>query len=405
MATTLCFIALDLDGLDSDDGMDESQSVLTEETPETPSAPVSEQPARGPLVVLLRVLAAFAVPILGFGALWLTFDLLRDAEANRLLVVVVAIVVGVFGVLALYLGMDRVVQLLPEDVRESVRPFVFVGPALVIMSVYLVYPAINTAILAFKDRDGESFVGFDNFVDIFTESDTLVAVRNSLLWVIIVPFFTVAIGLAFATLVDKLGKRSEQLSKSAIFLPMAISFVGASIVWRFVYSFRPPGFGEQIGLLNGILGGLGAEPIAWLQQEPWNNLYLMVILIWLQTGFAMVILSAAVKSVPDDILEAARIDGATEMQVFWRVVLPSIASSVVVVLTTVIIVVWKVFDIVFVMTGGIFGTSVVAERMVTEFFTNRNDGIGAALAVVLFLAVVPIMIVNVRQFKAQEARR
>jgi alpha-glucoside transport system permease protein len=186
---------------------------------------------------------------------------------------------------------------------------------------------------------------------------------------------------------------------------MAISFVGASIVWRFVYSFRPAGFGEQIGLLNGALTGLGSEPIAWLLSEPWNNFYLMVILVWLQTGFAMVILSAAIKSVPEEIIEAARIDGAGEFQVFRKVTIPSIASTLVVVSTTVIITVWKVFDIVFVMTGGRFGTQVVAERMVTEFFTNRNSGIGAALAVVMLVAIVPLMVVNVKRFREQEETR
>ena len=176
-------------------------------------------------------------------------------------------------------------------------------------------------------------------------------------------------------------------------------------MWRFIYNFRPEGFGEQIGLLNGIWQAVGAEPVAWLLQEPFNNFYLMVILIWLQTGFAMVILSAAIKSVPEEIIEAARIDGATEFQVFSRVVIPSISSTMVVVLTTVIITVWKVFDIVFVMTGGLFGTSVVAERMVTEFFTNRNAGLGAALAVVMLVAIIPLMYLNVKRFQEQEATR
>ena len=271
--------------------------------------------------------------------------------------------------------------------------------------MYLVYPAINTTILSFKDAKGEEFVGLDNFVEIFTESSTLTSMRNSIIWVIVVPFVAVGVGLAFAVLADKLSKRTENVAKSLIFMPMAISMVGASIVWLFVYNFRPPGFGAQIGILNGAWTGMGNDPIAWLLQEPWNNLYLMAILIWLQTGFAMVILSSAVKSVPEELLEAARIDGATEVQAFWRVVFPTIASTIVVVTTTVIITVWKVFDIVFVMTGGNFGTSVVAERMVTEFFTFRNSGRGAALAVALFIAVIPIMIVNVRRFKIQEELR
>ncbi|MDH3682832.1 MAG: sugar ABC transporter permease [Acidimicrobiia bacterium] len=337
--------------------------------------------------------------------LWWATDLLRDAEANRIIVVGVALLIGVLGVFGLYIGMDRVVNRLPARAQDAVRPFVFIGPALVILSVYLLYPTVNTTILSFRDANGEGFVGLDNYVDVFTQEQTQQALVNSLLWVIIVPLLAVAIGLGFAVLADRLGKRAEAVSKSFIFLPMAISFVGASIVWRFIYNFRPEGFGEQIGLLNGIWTGLGNEPVAWLLQEPWNNFYLMVIMIWLQTGFAMVILSAAIKSVPDEILEAARIDGANEFQVFWRVTVPSIASSVVVVTTTIVITVWKVFDIVFVMTGGEFGTSVVAERMVTEFFIFQNDGKGAALAVILLLAIVPLMVVNVRRFQEQEATR
>jgi len=200
-------------------------------------------------------------------------------------------------------------------------------------------------------------------------------------------------------------RRGEALAKSMIFLPMAISFVGASIVWRFIYSFRPEGFGEQIGLLNGIWMGLGGDPISWLASDPWNNLLLMVIMIWLQTGFAMVILSAAIKAVPDDILEAARIDGASEIQIFWRVIIPSIMSSIVVVTTTMVISVLKIFDIVWVMTNGQFGTEVIAERMVRWFFRNDHNGRGAAIAVILFLAIVPVMWVNVRRFRAEEAMR
>jgi alpha-glucoside transport system permease protein len=208
----------------------------------------------------------------------------------------------------------------------------------------------------------------------------------------------------FATLADRL-RRGEAVAKSLIFLPMAISFVGASIVWRFIYSFRPEGFGTQIGLLNGIKVGLGQTPTAWLSQEPWNNLLLMVIMIWLQTGFAMVILSAAIKGVPDDILEAARIDGATELQVFWRVIIPSIMSTIVVVTTTMVITVMKVFDIVWVMTSGETGTEVIAERMIRWFFRNGHNGRGAAIAVILFLAIIPIMLLNVRRFRAEEAIR
>jgi alpha-glucoside transport system permease protein len=330
---------------------------------------------------------------------------ITDPEANRGLVVLAAIALGVVGVALLFKGMDFVVDHLPARMQETVRPWVFVGPAVLLLGIYLIYPAINTTILSFKGRNSLEWVGFRNFTDIFTHPDTLISMRNSLLWVIIVPLVSVAVGLAFATLADKLGRRAEATAKSLIFMPMAISMVGASIVWLFVYSFRPPGFGSQIGVLNGLWTGLGNNPVAWLLQQPWNNLYLMIILIWLQTGFAMVILSSAIKAVPEEILEAARIDGANDWQIFWRVTFPTIASTVVVVTTTIVITVWKVFDIVFVMTGGNFGTSVVAERMVTEFFTYRNAGHGAAFAVILFVAVIPVMAINVRQFRIQEERR
>ena len=373
----------------------------------TPSPPGGQQPKRqrsGLGTQLLRIGVSLVVPILAAVGLYWAGLVVLDEDANRLVVVLAALIVGVLGVFGLYYAMDWMIHRLPEHLQERVRPFAFVGPAVVLLGVFLLYPTINTFILSFKDARGEEFVGFDNYVSLF-EGDTLLALRNSLAWVIVVPLFSVVIGLGFAVLSDKLGRKSEALSKTFIFMPMAISFVGASIVWRFIYNFRPEGFGEQIGLLNGFMTAIGQEPVAWLLQEPWNNFYLMVILIWLQTGFAMVILSAAIKSVPEDILEAARIDGASEYKVFTRVVVPSIMSTVVVVTTTVIITVWKVFDIVFVMTGGRFGTTVVAEKMVTEFFTFRNSGTGAALAVILLLAVIPLMVANVKRFQEQEATR
>ena len=355
-------------------------------------------------VWLLRIGSALVVPLV-LAVFFFSFNFLKDEDVNKGVQVLVAVVVGVLGVWALYWGMDRMTNLLPDRAAHSVRPFVFVGPAMVMLTFYLVYPAINTLVLSFRNRDGEGFVGFDNYVDIFTESQYLTGIRNSIVWVLVVPFVAVAFGLGFATLADRMGRRAEAISKSLIFLPMAISFVGASVVWLFMYGFRPEGFGNQLGLLNGIWVALGNDPVNWLQQQPWNNLLLMVILIWLQVGFSMVILSSAIKGVPDVLLEAARIDGANEWQTFWRVTFPSISSTVVVVWTTVLITTWKVFDIVWVMTGGRDGTQVVAQQMVQEFFTNLNDGLGAALAVVLFIAVVPILVLNIRRFRAQEEQR
>ena len=370
-----------------------------------PLTPLYEGPKPNLLTQLLRIGVSFVVPVVAFGILYWAGTVVLDEDANRLLVVFVALIVGVLGVFALFYAMDWVTNRLPERYRHYVLPFVFVGPAIVLLGVFLLYPTVVTLRLSFQDNQGEGFVGLDNYTAIFTDSGTLEALRNSVLWVIVVPALAVGIGLTFAVLSDKLGSKGEAISKSFIFMPMAISFVGASIVWRFIYNFRPEGFGEQIGILNGIWTGLGREPVAWLLQEPWNNFYLMVILVWLQVGFAMVILSAGIKSVPEEIIEAARIDGANELQVFWQVIIPSISSTLVVVLTTIVITVWKVFDIVFVMTSGEFGTSVVAERMVTEFFTFGNDGKGAALAVVLLVAITPLMVLNVRRFQAQEAQR
>ena len=229
--------------------------------------------------------------------------------------------------------------------------------------------------------------------------------RNTAGWVILVPLVGVTIGLVFATLTDRL-RRGEGVAKSMIFLPMAISFVGAAVTWRFIYSFRPEGFGTNIGLLNGVMQGLGQEPVAWLGLQPWNNLFLMVIMVWIQTGFSMVVLSAAIKSIPDEIVEAARIDGASEWQVFRRILVPTIWPTIIVVTTYMVINSLKIFDIVFVMGNPESdGTEVIAERMLRWFFLLNNPGRGAAIAVVLFVAIIPVMVWNIRRFREEEAIR
>jgi alpha-glucoside transport system permease protein len=360
---------------------------------------------RSIMTFVLRVVGAVAVPIGMFILLKWTFDFLRDENANRLLVVGVALVVGVGGVFFLYWAMNRAIDFLPERYREGVRPYVFVGPCLVILAVFLVYPVINTLLLSVRDANSEGFVGLDNFKFVFTDESMLRSIRNTFAWIIVVPFFGVTIGLAFATLADRL-RHGEAAAKSMIFLPMAISFVGAAVTWRLVYSFRPEGFGTNIGLLNGVVIGLGGEPVAWLQQQPWNNAYLMVIMVWMQTGFAMVVLSSAIKSIPDEIIEASRIDGASEMQVFRRIIIPSILPTIAVVTTYMVINALKVFDIVYVIgSAETNGTEVIAERMLDWFFIADNDGRGAAIAVVLFIAVIPVMMWNVKRFREQEEIR
>jgi alpha-glucoside transport system permease protein len=351
----------------------------------------------------VAVVAALVVGVLLFG--WV-FDFLRDADANRLVVATVAIVVGVGGVFALFWAMNRLVDLLPKRAREGVRPYVFVGPALVLLSIFLIYPVINTILLSFRDSSGQDFVGLDNYKFVFTDESMLRSMRNTALWIVLVPLVAVSVGLVFATMADRLSRPGESIAKSFIFLPMAISFVGAAVTWRLIYSYRPKGFGSNTGLLNGIWTGLGNNPVAWLTKEPWNNVLLMVIMIWMQTGFAMVVLSAAIKAIPDEIIEAARIDGASELQVFRRIIVPSILPTIVVVTTYMVINAMKVFDIVFVIGNPeANGTEVIAERMIRWFFIRGHQGRAAAIAVILFLAVIPVMIWNVRRFREQEEMR
>ena len=362
-----------------------------------------DRDGNGFVVALLSIGAAIAVPLLLF--LSLKFVLDTFSGLPDLVTAVIAILVGVIGIFFVYTAVDKgISKLLPPRLGDRVRPYAWSGPAIVLLTIFLIYPAINVIQLSFTDAFGDAYVGFDNYAYVFTDGAMLRSLRNTLLWIIVVPVFAVAIGLGIAVLSDEL-KRLESVAKSLIFLPMAISFVGAAIVWRFVYSFRIEGSGEQIGILNGIWTSLGNAPVAWLDQVPWNNFFLMVIMIWLNTGFAMVILSAAIKGVPEDILEAARIDGANEIQVFWRVIVPNIMSSIVVVLTTMVIGVLKVFDIVWVMTGGQDGTEVIAERMIRNMFTFRHFGRGAAIAVFMFVAVIPVMYINVRRFREEESMR
>ncbi len=354
----------------------------------------------GRRVAILAV--AVLVLALAFAAL---LPVLTGEGGGRFTKVGVALLVGTLGIFAVFWAMDTVVDWMPRRWRASVRPYVFVGPALVILAIFLVYPVFNTIYLSLRDAQGDDWVWFDNFRFVFTDDSMLRSIRNTLGWIMVVPIVSTTIGLAFATLADRLN-RGEAVAKSLIFLPMAISFVGAAVVWQFVYNYRPQGFGSNIGLLNGVWGAFGGDPVSWLSLKPWNNFMLMFIMIWMQTGFAMVVLSAAIKSVPDEIEEAARIDGASEWQVFIRIIVPSILPTIVVVSTYMVINALKVFDIVFVMgSAEANGTEVIAERMIRSYFLGSNSGRGAAIAVVLFIAVVPVMFWNIRQFRQQEALR
>jgi alpha-glucoside transport system permease protein len=315
-----------------------------------------------------------------------------------------AILAGVGGIVLLFWALNAIVERLPAKWEHTLKPYVFIGPAIAVLALFLVFPAVRTIYVSFLDRRSEAFVGVQNYQVLWSDPTLRSTIFNNVLWIIFVPTISVAIGLLVAVLADRLSPTWEKISKSIIFLPMAISFVGASTIWLFIYTWRPAGR-DQIGLLNAIWTAFGGEPQTWLQitTARLNSFLLMVILIWLQAGFAMVLLSAAIKNVPEDTIEAARIDGATELQIFWRVTIPQVKTTIIVVLTTIVILVLKVFDVVFVMTGGNFDTDLVAVRFIREMFSFREFGRAAAIVVVLILATIPIMIFNIRQFRQQEA--
>lgn len=402
-----------------------------------------------------------AAVLLGIAVAFWFIDSLSE---SALMIALTGVVISIAASAGLFIGANGLASLLPNGAAAKVRPWIFVGPALLFIFVTLVVPTARTLYLSLLDNSGEELVGgeqygwiftsddifgFDGITDMFTSrlfwiglaalalgaflavrggraigtrtdfssSGTTLAIAagvtfllfalftsargviwNNLWWVFAVTAIATALGLAVAVLADRV--KGEAVAKALIFLPMAISFVGASIIWRFVYAFRPQD-SEQIGVLNGVWRGLGGAVFDPLQARPWNTFFLIVVLIWGQTGFAMVVLSSAIKAVPDDYIEAARVDGATESQIFWRIVLPQIRSTILVVVTTLIILVMKVFDIVKVMTNGEFGTNVVANEMFDQAFRFGNVGRGAALASVLFLAVLPLMYVNVRRVREE----
>jgi alpha-glucoside transport system permease protein len=311
------------------------------------------------------------------------------------LVLGIAVFAAVIGLL-LFL-VDRA----PKRGRDVLQLLLFLLPAGILLAVGLVYPAIRTAVAAFADKTGQ-FIGLDNFIWMFTQPEALVTLRNTVIWVILVPTISTAIGLAYATFIDR--SRGERIYKSLIFMPFAISFVGAGIIWKFVYEYRPSGR-NQIGLLNQIMVWLGQEPVLWLQSPPVNTILLIVVMIWVQTGFAVVVLSASIKGIPTEQLEAAELDGTSGWQRFWNVVFPGIRGALVVVVTTISIATLKVFDIVRTMTGGNFETSVVANEMYTQAFRALEPGRGSALALVLFVLVLPIILYNVRVLRQQREIR
>lgn len=298
---------------------------------------------------------------------------------------------------------------------DNIIPWIWLLPALFFIGVYLVYPAIDTFRLSLMNANSTEFIGFENYRFIFTNRIMQNALLNNVLWILLFTLLSVGLGLLFAVLAGRV--RYEAVAKSMIFIPMAISFVAAAVIWRFVYAYQPPGF-VQIGIINAMASGVGLDPVAWLIQQriPYldvalpapfhtNNIAVILVGVWMWTGFAMVILSAGLKGISSEVIEAARVDGANELQIFWRIILPLVSPTIAVVATTLVIQSLKIFDIVWVMTAGNYGTDVVATLMYKQLFNFRNFGLSGALAVILLLAIIPIMLISVRRFRGQEETR
>lgn len=310
-----------------------------------------------------------------------------------------------FIAIALFFVVVAVILLLTQRMRsragELVQSAAFVLPAVALIVIGLLYPAITSIYQSLFDQTGSNFVGLDNYKTVFTDSEQLTVLRNTAAWVVLVPIVSTGIGLIYAVLIDR--SRFEKFAKALIFLPMAISLVGASIIWKFVYDYKDSSQ-EQIGIANAVLKGLGFDTYKFLLNDPWNTIFLIIVMIWVQTGFAMTILSASIKAIPDDMIEAAKLDGAGGLKQFRYITVPSIRPSLIVVLTTISITTLKAFDIVRTMTGGNFNTSVLSYQFYREYFISTNQGLATAIATVIFLLVMPIVIYNVRQMRKLEAR-
>lgn len=324
----------------------------------------------------------------------------------KIVTALLTVIIGVSGAYVLYYVMNRFSELLPRGWEDRVKPYLYVLPAFLAVGIYLLYPTVQTLFYSLANADSTGFVGFKNYTSLFASTEFRSTLLNTLLWLIIAPAVTILLGLAVATLADRLGARGEKFAKTVIFLPLAIGAVGAATIWKFVFTRSPAGQ-AQIGLQNAVWTKLGGSPVAWLQTQSWhfNSLELMIMFLWTQIGFSMVLISAAIKSVPMETLEAARIDGANEWQTFRRVVVPQIRPTIITVFVTVMITVLKLFDIIYVMTDGQFDTNVIGVQFYNELFTNQDDGRAAAIVVILIVAVVPVMIYQVRNFRMQEANR
>jgi alpha-glucoside transport system permease protein len=322
----------------------------------------------------------------------------------KALTAVITVAAGIGAAFVLYWILNGISERIPGEWGRRIQPYLFILPALAAIVVYAVYPAVLTVINSFKDNFSRHWIGLANYRSLFGSDAFRSTLFNTLLWILIVPAACVIMGLTVAVLADRLGPRGEKTTKTIIFLPMAVSLVGAATVWRFIYDAEPKG-STQIGLLNAIGSIFHKGPVAWLDTSTFrlNSLLLMVVLLWAQVGFSMVLLSAAIKSVPTDTIEAARIDGASERQIFARVVVPQIRGTIVTIFITVTITVMKIFDVVYVTTGGAFNTDVLGNQFWTQISTYFNYGAASAIVVIFMIAVIPVMWYQVKHFQSEEA--
>ena len=322
--------------------------------------------------------------------------------SNRILMAII-VVVGVPAATVGYVALvEWLLKFFSYETSRRIRPWLWVAPAIAILAFYLVYPTLNTIYLSLRNADSSNFVGLVNYAYVFTNGNMLDSLKNNVLWLIFLTGFVVTFGLLFAVLFDRVSY--ETAVKALIFIPMAISFVAAGIIWKLMYDYQPPAH-AQTGTLNAIVTTFGGQPVPWLVNGTTNNPALIWVGIWMWTGFALVILSAGLKGIPKEIIEAARVDGANEWQILRNVTIPMMSSTLVVVATTMVINALKAFDIVYVMTNGNFNTDVIANRMYKEMFIFNDFGRASAISVVLLLAIIPVMLININRFKAQEALR
>jgi alpha-glucoside transport system permease protein len=325
---------------------------------------------------------------------------------SGLLIGLLGLLIGIGGSVVFFLFLNVCIEGFPARFSAGLIPYAFLLPGFSLIGIFLLFPTVQTIVYSFANDDSTAWVGLDNYVAIFSSGHFWSTLFNNFLWILIVPVVTVAFGLAVAVLADKLSPAGENSAKSMIFLPMAISFVGAATIWSLVYAYNSPGE-AQTGLLNAIVTTFGGQPQTWYQIDTarLNSLALMVILIWLQTGFAMVLISSAIKGVPEDTVEAGRMDGASEMRIFWQIIFPQVRATLIAVLITVLILVLKVFDLIYVTTNGLYDTDVIANLFFRKLFTDQQAGQASAIVVVLLILVIPVLIYQVKSFRQQEANR